>query len=57
MLDILLALDLADNYAGTAFEGLDPFERQLRRFEIVKSHEEGSNESVAQRNKKNTKQA
>lgn len=32
--DALRELDPDENYAGTEFEGLDPFERQLKRFDI-----------------------
>lgn len=30
----LKAIDPSDNYTGTEIEGLDPFARQLRRFDI-----------------------
>lgn len=32
--DVLEKLDPSDNYKGTAFEGLDAYQRQLKRFDI-----------------------
>ena len=32
--DILEELDPSENYKGTALEGLDAFQRQLKRFDI-----------------------
>ena len=36
--DILEELDPSENYKGTAIEGLDAFQRQLKRFDITVSH-------------------
>ena len=57
MIDILLALDPVNNYIGTALEGLDAFDRQLKRFELTDTQQEDEYEIIVQSDKKNTKQA
>lgn len=43
------SIDPKDNYIGTALEGLDAFERQLKRFGIeIPSSEQTSLESLCQ---------
>lgn len=42
--ETLNKLDPSDNYKGTEFEGLDAFQRQLKRFNIKHS---GENEIVS----------
>ena len=43
--ETLNKLDPAENYKGTEFEGLDPFQRQLKRFNIRPTYEEDSHMS------------
>lgn len=49
LFESLRQLDPQDNYIGTEFEGLDAFERQLKRFTITTSdviRAERNNESL-----------
>lgn len=43
--ETLNKLDPAENYKGTEFEGLDPFQRQLKRFNIRPTYKEDSHMS------------
>lgn len=44
--DVLETLDPSENYKGTALEGLDAFERQLKRFDI---HVSGKNSDIVEK--------